>query len=56
MPYKRIVTFIGALGDQLKGFDTLFTAWQQLCKSSDWNANLVVIGVGAELPLWKNRT
>ncbi|MBD2503656.1 glycosyltransferase family 4 protein [Anabaena azotica] len=52
---KSIVVFIGALGDRRKGFDTLFTAWQQLCKSPNWDADLVVIGVGAELPLWQRR-
>ncbi len=52
---KNIVVFIGALGDRRKGFDTLFTAWQELCKSPNWNADLVVVGVGAELPLWKSR-
>jgi glycosyltransferase involved in cell wall biosynthesis len=52
---RPIVTFIGALGDRRKGFDTLFGAWQQLCQHPDWNANLVVIGVGAELPLWQQR-
>jgi glycosyltransferase involved in cell wall biosynthesis len=52
---KPIVVFIGALSDRRKGFDTLFTAWQQLCKSSDWNAELVVIGVGAELREWQSR-
>ncbi|MBD2568822.1 glycosyltransferase family 4 protein [Anabaena lutea] len=50
---KAIVVFIGALSDRRKGFDTLFAAWQQLCKSPDWDADLVVIGVGAELPLWQ---
>lgn len=52
---KSIVVFIGALGDRRKGFDTLFTAWQQLSKSSDWDGILVVIGSGAELPLWQSR-
>ncbi|MEH2364427.1 glycosyltransferase family 4 protein [Nostoc sp.] len=52
---KPIVVFIGALGDRRKGFDTLFAAWQQLCTSPDWDADLVVVGVGAELPLWKRR-
>ncbi len=52
---KAVVVFIGALGDRRKGFDTLFTAWQQLCKSSDWDAELVVIGVGAELTEWQSR-
>jgi glycosyltransferase involved in cell wall biosynthesis len=54
-PDQNIVVFIGALSDRRKGFDTLFTAWQLLCKSSDWNADLVVIGVGAELTKWQNR-
>ncbi|WP_071191164.1 glycosyltransferase family 4 protein [Trichormus sp. NMC-1] len=52
---KAIVVFIGALSDRRKGFDTLFAAWQQLCKSPNWDAELVVIGVGAELPLWQRR-
>jgi glycosyltransferase involved in cell wall biosynthesis len=53
---QPIVTFIGALGDRRKGFDTLFTAWQQLCQDPTWNARLVTIGIGNELPLWKERT
>jgi glycosyltransferase involved in cell wall biosynthesis len=53
---KPIAVFIGALGDRRKGFDTLFTAWQQLCADPNWDANLVAIGRGAELPLWQQRT
>ena len=52
---KPIVVFIGALSDRRKGFDTLFAAWQQLCSSPNWDADLVVIGVGAELTLWQRR-
>jgi glycosyltransferase involved in cell wall biosynthesis len=52
---KPIVLFIGALGDRRKGFDTLFFAWQRLCADSNWDADLVVIGAGAELPLWQRR-
>ncbi|MEA5575968.1 glycosyltransferase family 4 protein [Anabaena sp. UHCC 0451] len=52
---QEIVIFIGALGDRRKGFDTLFAAWQQLCKNPNWNGYLVVIGTGAELPVWQNR-
>lgn len=52
---KPIVVFIGALGDRRKGFDTLFIAWQKLCACSDWDADLVAIGSGAELPLWQKR-
>jgi glycosyltransferase involved in cell wall biosynthesis len=51
-----IVTFIGALGDRRKGFDSLFSAWQQLCQDPAWDAQLVVIGVGDELPLWQQRS
>jgi len=54
-PEKPIVVFIGALGDRRKGFDTLFSAWQMLCADANWDADLVVIGVGAELPLWQKR-
>jgi glycosyltransferase involved in cell wall biosynthesis len=39
---KPIVVFIGALGDRRKGFDTLFSAWQQLCADANWDADLVV--------------
>ena len=53
---RPIVTFIGALGDRRKGFDSLFSAWQQLCQDPDWDAQLVVIGVGDELPLWQQRS
>ncbi len=53
---RPIVTFIGALGDRRKGFDTLFAAWQQLCQDPNWNARLVTIGIGDELPLWQQRT
>ena len=50
-----LVTFIGALGDRRKGFDTVFAAWELLCANPDWDANLVVVGAGAELPRWKSR-
>ncbi|HEY0546082.1 MAG TPA: glycosyltransferase family 4 protein [Pyrinomonadaceae bacterium] len=52
---RPVVAFIGALGDRRKGLDTLFAAWQTLCSSHEWDADLVVIGAGAELPLWKTR-
>jgi len=52
---KPIAVFIGALGDRRKGFDTLFAAWERLCAEPDWDADLVTIGVGAELPQWQCR-
>ncbi|HZU36440.1 MAG TPA: glycosyltransferase family 4 protein [Gemmataceae bacterium] len=54
--HRPLATFIGALGDRRKGFDTLFDAWRQLARSSDWDVDLIVIGVGAELALWQQRT
>jgi glycosyltransferase involved in cell wall biosynthesis len=50
-----MLVFVGALGDRRKGFDTLFSAWQKLCASKAWSAQLTVIGTGAELPAWKAR-
>ena len=49
------VVFIGGLGDRRKGFDTLFAAWQVLCRESRWDANLVVIGAGTELSSFRAR-
>jgi len=54
-PVRPQVAFIGALGDRRKGFDTLYDAWSTLCRSSSWDADLVVVGLGAELPKWKAR-
>jgi glycosyltransferase involved in cell wall biosynthesis len=52
---RPVVVFIGALGDRRKGFDTLFAAWQRLVESGTWNATLLVVGQGAELPQWQRR-
>jgi glycosyltransferase involved in cell wall biosynthesis len=56
LPLDRpILVFIGALGDRRKGFDALFRAWQCLCQDPTWDAQLLVIGQGAELEIWKRR-
>jgi glycosyltransferase involved in cell wall biosynthesis len=52
---RVLVGFVGALGDRRKAFDTLFAAWSALCRRSDWDAELVVVGSGAELPMWRQR-
>jgi glycosyltransferase involved in cell wall biosynthesis len=52
---RPLVVFVGALGDRRKGFDTLFAAWKSLCRTSDWDADLVVVGLGVEMPVWKQR-
>jgi len=52
---RPVVGFIGALGDRRKGFDTLFEAWTTLCADPAWDADLAVVGSGAELPDWRQR-
>jgi glycosyltransferase involved in cell wall biosynthesis len=52
---KFLVAFVGALGDRRKGFDTLFRAWQEAGAAFRAQAALVVVGRGAELPLWEQR-
>ncbi len=54
-PDRPLVGFVGALGDRRKGFDTLFQAWVQLCRRRTWDADLIVVGFGAELPDWQRR-
>ena len=49
------VAFIGGLSTRRKGFDTLFEAWRRLCRNPRWDADLVVIGEGSELPAWRLR-
>jgi len=55
VPGRPLVAFVGALGDTRKGFDTLFKAWSALCAEPAWDADLVVVAIGAELPAWKAR-
>jgi glycosyltransferase involved in cell wall biosynthesis len=50
-----MTVFVGALGDRRKGFDTLFAAWQILCRRREWDCNLAVIGAGSELSSWRVR-
>ena len=52
---RPVLAFVGAMGDRRKGFDTLFQAWLCLCRRPDWDAQLVVVGRGAELPAWQAR-
>jgi glycosyltransferase involved in cell wall biosynthesis len=48
------VAFVGGLGyDLRKGFDTLWTAWRELCRRDDWKAMLIVAGAGRALPRWQ---
>lgn len=52
---RPLVGFVGALGDRRKAFDTVFSAWVALCHRADWDADLIVVGAGAELEAWKAR-
>jgi glycosyltransferase involved in cell wall biosynthesis len=52
---RPLVGFIGALGDRRKAFDSVFSAWTSLGADSAWDADLAVVGTGAELPAWKAR-
>ncbi len=52
---RPVVLFVGALGDRRKGFDTLFSAWCDLCRVPGWDAQLLVVGSGAELGAWQAR-
>jgi glycosyltransferase involved in cell wall biosynthesis len=49
-----VVLFVGALGNDInKGFDVLWSAWQQLARSSQWDARLVVAGGGWRVKAWQ---
>ncbi len=52
---RPLVGFVGALGDRRKAFDTLFDCWITLCRDPSWDADLIVVGSGAELELWRRR-
>lgn len=52
---RPLVGFVGALGDRRKAFDTVFDAWLALCRTRAWDADLVVVGSGGELPAWQKR-
>ena len=47
------VGFVGQLGNRVKGFDTLYAAWRELCRDPRWDANMAAVGGGADLPKWK---
>lgn len=49
------VAFIGALGDRRKGLDTTFAAFELLSRDPRWDAELVVVGAGSELEVWRER-
>ena len=50
-----MVTFVGALGDLRKGFDTVFEVWSRLAEDRAWPCDLAVVGSGADAPYWRRR-
>jgi glycosyltransferase involved in cell wall biosynthesis len=52
---RPLVGFVGALGDRRKAFDSVFAAWVDRCADRTWDADLVVVGAGAELPAWRDQ-
>ena len=50
---RPLVAFVGALGDERKGFDTAYVAWKTLCEARTWDADLIVIGSGRSVPQWQ---
>jgi glycosyltransferase involved in cell wall biosynthesis len=52
---EPVLGFVGALGDRRKGFDTLYSAWRDLCPTLPAGAALIVAGAGRELPHWQER-
>src|SRR5438552_2992563 len=47
--------FVGAMGDDRKGFDTVYAAWRRLAADRSWDCDLVVCGAGRMLPVWRDR-
>ncbi len=46
-PGRPAVVFVGGFGyDNRKGFDTLLTAWEELCRDPGWDADLLMAGGG----------
>jgi glycosyltransferase involved in cell wall biosynthesis len=53
---RPLVVFVGGFGrDERKGFDTLWAAWQELCRGPGWDADLVAAGGGAGAAAWHRR-
>ncbi len=52
---RKVLLFIGALGDRRKGFDTTFSAFERLARRDGWDGELWVVGHGGELDAWRAR-
>jgi len=55
-PGRRLALFVGALGhDRNKGFDILFDAWDELLRDPSWDVDLLAVGAGADLDVWRRQ-
>ena len=52
-PARPVVLFVGGLAGPRKGLDTLLAAWSRLCRDPGWDARLMVVGTGPDLPRWR---
>jgi glycosyltransferase involved in cell wall biosynthesis len=52
---RPVLLFVGSLGDERKGFASLFAAWKELCANPAWDVDLAVAGAGFTLPGWKRK-
>ena len=52
---RPLVAFVGALGDERKGFDTAYAAWRSLCRIRSWDADLIVMGTGRSFAKWQRQ-
>lgn len=53
LPQNRLLAyFSGGFDGARKGFDSVFAAWEILCKNESWNVDLVVVGDGPDRTKW----
>jgi glycosyltransferase involved in cell wall biosynthesis len=53
-PGRPLAVFVGGFGfDERKGFDTLWQAWQELCRDRNWDLDLIAAGGGRALGRWQ---
>jgi glycosyltransferase involved in cell wall biosynthesis len=54
-PNRKLAIFVGALGDDRKGFETIYAVWEKEAKRADWDLDLLVVGSGAARRWWEEK-
>jgi glycosyltransferase involved in cell wall biosynthesis len=54
-PGRRRCLFVGGIGDSRKGLDTLLGAWRELSGDPGWDAELIVVGTGRSLQMYRSQ-